>query len=466
MENEVDFEYTALEDFLAMRFNMLTLKGHKALTKLPEEIKATAFFSAKVGRAHILERLRAEVDAYTRGDVDLATARANLTDFLKRNGYIPGGIGDAPPGVDPSTWARRKSLRNLASTARLDLILNQNRAMAEAVGEYQRMYDPDVKEFFPCVIYHAVTDDRSRHKRFNDRIIDKDDPWLKTHFPPWEFNCRCWLEDCERPEDEKRIWKITPEEEKREKEEAKKASGYVFRPDLAFEANDLGQLSVKSRQRVVDEMTALVSDGTLRGCTFLAAPPQPGGAGTHPLPGMGDFQAAMKAMETDARAFVTKAGLDPDKMPDWNKQGKAFQAAGMNDHETMPKTIRAAFPEDGVELGSLGADRARALGLKQVPTVSLLRGTKEDVGIFHNWHHHKEMFVDIADSQKVLEETIGNPNARCVLSVTPTKRRIVIHNPDTGSYCVLGLSKDGASARIMSWHRALEKYGNNKWNKN
>ena len=186
---------------------------------------------------------------------------------------------------------------------------------------------------------------------------------------------------------------------------------------------------------------------------------------------MGDFQTAMKAMETDARAFVTKAGLDPDKMPDWNMQREKFEAAGMADHETMPKTIRAAFPEDGVELGSLGADRARALGLKQVPTIKLSRGKNAAIGVSHNWQHHKEMFTDLVDSQKVLEETIGNPSARCVLSLMPptdkgVKRVIVIHNPDTGAYCVLQMWENDDVLQIRSWHRTDAGYGNRHWNKN
>jgi len=335
--------------------------------------------------------------------------------------------------------------------------------MAEAVGEYERMYDPDVKEFFPCVIYHAVTDDRTRHGQYDGKIIDKNDPWLKTHFPPWEFNCRCWLEDCERPADGKLVQPMG-------KAEVDSASGYVFRPDLAFEVNDLGQLKFKDRRRVVDEMTALVRNGTLQGCTFLAAPPQPGGAGTHALPGMADFKSAMQAMEKEAREFVTKAGLKPAKMPDYKAQDRAFQAAGMADHEKIPAAIKAAFPENGVELGSLSQAHTDALGLKQTPMLRLARGRHAEFGVSHNWRHHKEMFTDLADSQKVLEETIGNPNARCVLSITPTskgvKQRIVIHNPDTQSYCVLNLSVNGKEALLVSWHRADQKYGDKQWSKN
>ena len=140
------------------------------------------------------------------------------------------------------------------------------------------------------------------------------------------------------------------------------------------------------------------------------------------------------------------------------------------DHEKIQKAIRAAFPENGVKLGALSTEHTAALGLRQVPTVRLARGGHADFGISHNWRHHKEMFTDLADSQRVLEETIGNPKARCVLSLAPAskgvKRVVVIHNPDTGAYCVLNLSVNGKDARLVSWHRAKDKYGNNQWSKN
>ena len=139
------------------------------------------------------------------------------------------------------------------------------------------------------------------------------------------------------------------------------------------------------------------------------------------------------------------------------------------DHEKIQKAIRAAFPENGVKLGALSTEHADALGLKQAPTVRLARGRHAEFGISHNWKHHKEMFTDLADSQKALEETIGNPNARCVLSITVEdkrlKRLLVFYNPDTQAYCVSHLKGDD-TVEIVSWHRAPGKYGNSQWNKN
>ena len=90
-----------------------------------------------------------------------------------------------------------RAITNLASSARLNLIVDQNASMAKAVGDYERMYSSVNKKLFPYVIYHASVGSRtprSEHQRYDGMIFEKDDPWLKTHWPPWDFNCHCRLE--------------------------------------------------------------------------------------------------------------------------------------------------------------------------------------------------------------------------------------------------------------------------------
>ena len=92
-----------------------------------------------------------------------------------------------------------RAITNLASSARLNLIVDQNASMAKAVGDYERMYSAVNKKLFPYVIYHASVGSRtprSEHQRYDGMIFEKDDPWLKTHWPPWDFNCHCRLENC------------------------------------------------------------------------------------------------------------------------------------------------------------------------------------------------------------------------------------------------------------------------------
>ena len=71
--------------------------------------------------------------------------------------------------------------------------------MAAAAGRWAAMNDPAVLKRFPYVIYHAKKDSyaRNSHTTLDGKIFRKDDPFLTTHTPPWEFNCRCWLENCD-----------------------------------------------------------------------------------------------------------------------------------------------------------------------------------------------------------------------------------------------------------------------------
>lgn len=155
------------DSYIRNRINMPTARSHAELAQMDPKIRAQAFFSARVAEAHILDRLREVSDRYSRGEIGLGEARNTLKDFLKAEGYDPHKAG----------------LKNLASTARLNLVMRQNAAMANAAAEWKRMHDPDAMKIFPYVRYHARKDSRSRdgHKELDGKIFHKDDPFLKTH---------------------------------------------------------------------------------------------------------------------------------------------------------------------------------------------------------------------------------------------------------------------------------------------
>lgn len=209
------------DSYISRRVNLPTEKSHaEIVSDMEPKIKAQSFFSARVAEAHILDKLREVSDGYSRGEFGLGEARNKLKDFLRGEGYDPHQAG----------------LRNLASTARLNLILKQNAAMAHSAAEWHRMHDPDAMKVFPYVRYHARNDSRTRgeHAHLDGRIFRKDDPFLSTHTPPWEFNCRCWLEEITEKEAGKTpalIQPPTPED----KVTVDSRSGFSFDPAHAFE---------------------------------------------------------------------------------------------------------------------------------------------------------------------------------------------------------------------------------------
>ena len=134
-------------------------------------------------------------------------------------------------------------MRNLASTARLNLILKQNAAMAHAAAEWKRMHSPEAMKVFPYVRYHASGDNRTRdaHARLDGMIFAKDDPFLSTHTPPWEFNCRCYLEEITEKE-AGRTPELIQEPTPADQVTVDSESGFSFDPAHAFEEFDLSSI--------------------------------------------------------------------------------------------------------------------------------------------------------------------------------------------------------------------------------
>lgn len=183
------------QDFLRRKQPVTTTKGSRELSldpEFPAQVRAQAFFSARVASTNVLGRLQAEVEAFTAGDVDMATARMRLKRFLASEGYQPDDVADQEDAQN-----ELRSLENLASTRRLDLLLRQNARMAQAMGERMVSLDPDIVARWPYFRYHSRGDARAGHKALDGLVLRKDDPFWLTHTPPWEFGCRCWLEDAD-----------------------------------------------------------------------------------------------------------------------------------------------------------------------------------------------------------------------------------------------------------------------------
>lgn len=173
----------------------------------------------------MLDYYRTTLDDYLKGGIGRDECRNRMRRFAREHGLDNGS----------------NALTNIASTSRLNLIIDQNAKMAKAVGVYERMYSPGNLETFPYVIYRASVRSktpRSSHQKYDGMIIRKDDPWLRTHTPPWEFNCRCWLEEITAKAAGKTpelIQKPTPAD----KVTVDSRSGFVFDPERAFEEFDL-----------------------------------------------------------------------------------------------------------------------------------------------------------------------------------------------------------------------------------
>jgi len=207
------------------RRNLPTDMTSKAISRtISPKIRAQSFFSARVAESNILSRFREITDSYMTGRIGRDEARNLMLEYARANNRDDG----------------TRAITNLASSARLNLIVDQNASMAKAVGDYERMYSSVNKKLFPYVIYHASVGSRtprSEHQRYDGMIFEKDDPWLKTHWPPWDFNCHCRLENCTNKKAHKTPDLIQPPTPA-DKVTVDTKSGYSFDPAHAFEKFD------------------------------------------------------------------------------------------------------------------------------------------------------------------------------------------------------------------------------------
>ena len=436
------------DSYISRKVNMPTDLGHGALvSQVSPQIKAQAFFSARVAEARILERLRSVSDQYSRGEIGLGEARNALKDFLKAEGYNPHKAG----------------LKNLASTARLNLILKQNAAMAHAAGEWKRMHDPDSMKVFPYVRYHSRGDSRSRfsHSRLDGKIFHKDDPFLKTHTPPWEFNCRCWLEEITAKEagrHEEDIQERTPPDQVK----VESQSGFSFDPEHAFEIHDVSGIQPMSREKIIKQAEEAVKDERLGSVGMIVAPPEKGLPPVK-IPGENQVKRGFESMADVVREEMRKVNLDPNNLPKDHKEINKFFK-----DENIPQKILDKFPEEPIEVTKLNSRIASSTGLSENLPIILARGNNHS-GIIHMWNNHKDLFCNPEKAIRLLKDTLENTNCRIVVGLekigkkgkSRCLKRIILHNPSEQVYCIMVYHEN--SLRLVSWHESDENYGTSKW---
>ena len=110
---------------------------------------------------------------------------------MKQLARIREAIARVPEGGD---WkeARKQIAEELGGQQhRAETVLRTNCFEAYAAARYRRQQiDKDV---MPYLVYHTVGDDRVRrdHAALDGLVLPADDPFWETHYPPWDWGCRC-----------------------------------------------------------------------------------------------------------------------------------------------------------------------------------------------------------------------------------------------------------------------------------
>lgn len=143
---------------------------------LPAQLKQRAFTVAGIEQMDVLRRIREAIAKMPEGaswDEAKREIAAEISPFV-----------DAPDGAGESG-------RSKAARARADFLLRTHGFQAFAVSRHQQAME--VVRDFPYWKYVTVGDSRVRagHAKLDGKVLRADDPWWKTHYPPWDWGCRC-----------------------------------------------------------------------------------------------------------------------------------------------------------------------------------------------------------------------------------------------------------------------------------
>lgn len=141
----------------------------KVFYTIAEDYRSLAFTVSGYSKLQILRRFYEELLAAIEDGNTLTQFRANMNDFLERQGY---------DGITPY---------------QAENIFRTNVQTAYNVGHYKQMTDPDVMKLRPYWQYDAVNDSRTRrsHLAMDGRVFPADSPVWDVWFPPNGFKCRC-----------------------------------------------------------------------------------------------------------------------------------------------------------------------------------------------------------------------------------------------------------------------------------
>ena len=160
----------------------------KNFGNLPDQLKQRAFTVAGIEQLDALRRIRDAVAKLPEGA---------SWDEAKR---------EIASEMSPYTGGDDK-----AAKARADFMLRTHGFQAYAVARHQQQMS--VARDFPYWKYETVGDSRVRpgHAALDGKVLRADDPWWNTHYPPWDWGCRCIVVAIDEDDVEELGLEVTPD---------------------------------------------------------------------------------------------------------------------------------------------------------------------------------------------------------------------------------------------------------------
>lgn len=134
--------------------------------QLSPELRIRAFTISGVTATGLIQKVRDRIASIPEEHASWEDARTEITSWLK-------------------DW-----MGPVAARRRAELLLRTHLFQAYQAANWRAMQEDPSAKFMQ---YLATEDDRVRdtHRALNGLILPKTDPFWDTHFPPWEWGCRC-----------------------------------------------------------------------------------------------------------------------------------------------------------------------------------------------------------------------------------------------------------------------------------
>lgn len=142
------------------------------------DLRGLSITVAKVTDFDVLRDLRAKIAELPEG--------GNWKEIRK---HIAAEISPYMDDADPETGLVKGP--SAAAKAKAELVLRTGGFQAYSAARY--LQQVATQDALPYWQYLTVGDDkvRSSHAALNGKVFPADDPFWQTHYPPWDFGCRC-----------------------------------------------------------------------------------------------------------------------------------------------------------------------------------------------------------------------------------------------------------------------------------
>ncbi len=186
---EAPLTFAEAEAMLTARLDTPTALRHKEIAALwDDEFRSRAFFSARVTEATVLSELHRRAQDVLDGKMTGKQAVELLRDYF----VGPGADALAAMGFAPERDAR--TIGELASYPRLQLIIETNVRMAQECGHYQQWAESAVYWRYGIWRCGYAEEHREEHLARDGRAYAFEHPIWTQSPPGGEFNCHCWRE--------------------------------------------------------------------------------------------------------------------------------------------------------------------------------------------------------------------------------------------------------------------------------